>query len=66
MIKPENWSYLQQGIVIFLNGSPEKLAYRVAKHGLNKRPLLSKTGEENEINDVELAKEKLRRIYKER
>lgn len=32
---------MQQGIVVWLQGSPELLARRVAKDGLEKRPLLA-------------------------
>ena len=32
---------MQQGIVVWLVGSPELLARRVAKDGLEKRPLLA-------------------------
>ena len=68
VLRQMNWSYLHQGIVVFLNGSPEKLASRVARDGLDGRPLLSKTPEEQEAqaSAVDVAREKLQNIYSER
>ena len=66
VMRPANWSYLHQGIVVFLNAPPEKLAQRVAKDGLRQRPLLSQTADEASSNPIEIAKEKLTRIYAER
>eukprot|EP00798_Chlamydomonas_sp_ICE-L_P021118 gene21118-28009_t len=41
VIKPMNWSYMQQGIVVWLNGDVELLARRVAAEGVEKRPLIA-------------------------
>ena len=41
MLKPMNWSYMQQGVVVWLQGPPDLLARRVTKDGLEKRPLLA-------------------------
>lgn len=38
--RPKNWSYMQQGIVAWLQGEPELLARRVVAEGIEKRPLL--------------------------
>ena len=40
MLKPQNWSYMQQGVVIWLNGTPSLLARRVVKDGVASRPLV--------------------------
>lgn len=44
VLRPMNWSYMQQGIVVWLKGSPSLHAKRVAKDGLEKRPLLADAG----------------------
>ena len=41
VLKPMNWSYMQQGVVVWLQGPPDLLARRVTKDGLEKRPLLA-------------------------
>lgn len=40
-MKPMNWSYMQQGVVVWLQGPEDLLARRVTKDGLEKRPLLA-------------------------
>lgn len=40
-----NWGYMQHGIVIWLQGSPELLAHRALKDDLSQRPLLSGNGD---------------------
>ncbi len=40
VLRPENWGYMQLGIVCWLNGDVELLARRVARDGIEKRPLL--------------------------
>ncbi|GLC41195.1 hypothetical protein PLESTB_001528100 [Pleodorina starrii] len=44
VLRPENWGYMHLGIVCWLNGDVELLARRVAKDGLDKRPLLAEGG----------------------
>jgi shikimate kinase len=55
-----NWSYMQQGIVVWLVGTPELLARRVAKDGLEKRPLLAEGADAGaqgvELYDIALKK----------
>ena len=41
MIKPMNWGYMRQGIVVWLNGDVDLLARRIAKDGVEKRPLIA-------------------------
>lgn len=40
VIKSENWGYMHMGIVCWLDGDVDLLARRVAKDGIEKRPLL--------------------------
>eukprot|EP00210_Caulerpa_lentillifera_P004730 g4514.t1 len=66
VIKAENWSYLRHGIVVFLNCTPEKLAQRVSRDGLESRPILNQ-GQSEKIDDpVEAAKIQLRKTYNNR
>lgn len=41
VLRRTNWGYMQHGVVIWLDGSPEILAARVAGDGLARRPLMS-------------------------
>ncbi|KXZ46516.1 hypothetical protein GPECTOR_43g953 [Gonium pectorale] len=41
VLRPENWGYMQMGIVCWLHGDTALLARRVAKDGIEKRPLLA-------------------------
>lgn len=66
VIKPENWSYLHHGIVVFLNCSPEKLAQRVNRDGLKSRPILAQDESEQNEDPLEIAKSKLRKTYEDR
>ncbi|GAX83755.1 hypothetical protein CEUSTIGMA_g11180.t1 [Chlamydomonas eustigma] len=54
--RPMNWSYMQQGIVVWLQGSPELLARRVAKDGLEKRPLLAVESSGDDLYGTALSK----------
>ncbi|GMH41696.1 hypothetical protein BSKO_09606 [Bryopsis sp. KO-2023] len=45
----QNWSYMQQGIVVWLRGSPELLANRVEKDGIASRPLLADCKNHEEV-----------------
>lgn len=45
VLKPQNWGHMQTGVVAWLNGPTDLLANRVAKDGLEKRPLLAVEGE---------------------
>ncbi|CAD7702945.1 unnamed protein product [Ostreobium quekettii] len=40
VLKKLNWSYMQQGVVIWLNGPPSLLARRVVNDGVEARPLV--------------------------
>lgn len=50
VIKTTNWSYLRQGIVVWLNGSPPLLASRIFMDGVGTRPLLSSCSSEEEVS----------------
>ncbi len=41
VLRPKNWSYMHSGVVVWLNGPTELLAKRVARDGIQKRPLLA-------------------------
>lgn len=41
VVERENWSYMHQGIVVWLNGSNKLLANRIMKGGVESRPLLA-------------------------
>jgi len=57
VLRPMNWSYMQQGVVVWLSGSPELHAKRVSKDGLEKRPLLAEAGTEGDsLYDAALKK----------
>lgn len=69
VLRPENWGYMQLGIVCWLNGDVELLARRVARDGIEKRPLLYagvEGGEAGEAQAVEVARGKLGSILEER
>mmetsp|Transcript_13648 Transcript_13648/g.29273 ORF Transcript_13648/g.29273 Transcript_13648/m.29273 type:complete len:335 (-) Transcript_13648:673-1677(-) len=65
VLRPKNWSYMQQSIVVWLNGPVELLARRVAKDGLEKRPLLAGDGA-NQDNLYDKALDKLKTLLEER
>ena len=41
----KNWGYMQHGVVIWLDGSPELLARRTCNDGQNSRPMLGNVEE---------------------
>lgn len=65
VIKPENWGYMHLGIVCWLNGDVDLLARRVAKDGIEKRPLLYSDGVTEE-NVMEKTREKLSGLMADR
>lgn len=52
VLRPMNWSYMHQGVVVWLNGPTDLLAKRVAKDGLSKRPLLAPEGSTASVEEV--------------
>lgn len=50
VIQTTNWSYMRQGLVVWLNGSPALLASRVFGDGIQSRPLLSECSSEDEVS----------------
>eukprot|EP00879_Flechtneria_rotunda_P006369 GHRR01006693.1.p1 GENE.GHRR01006693.1~~GHRR01006693.1.p1 ORF type:complete len:332 (+),score=129.11 GHRR01006693.1:622-1617(+) len=55
--RPKNWSYMHNGIVVWLQGQPDLLARRVVAEGIQKRPLLFGEGvSEEEAYDTSLKK----------
>lgn len=60
VIERENWSYMQQGIVVWLSGSSKLLAKRLTHTGVESRPLLA------DCEDVNGVVEKLDGILLER
>ncbi|KAG2501282.1 hypothetical protein HYH03_001084 [Edaphochlamys debaryana] len=65
VLKPENWGYMQLGVVCWLHGEPELLARRVAKDGLEKRPLLAADAPEG-VSGEEAARTKLTDLLDQR
>lgn len=55
---------MQQGIVVWLQGSPELLARRVAMDGLEKRPLLAEGAEGTDFYSI--AHKKVTNLLSER
>lgn len=48
----ENWGFMQQGVVVWLDGQPEVLARRVVKDGSSKRPLVASQEGASEYDQV--------------
>ncbi|KAF5832078.1 shikimate kinase [Dunaliella salina] len=68
VIRPMNWSYMHSGVVVWLNGPTDLLAKRVAKEGIEKRPLLASPDSANPSQEqlYENAKAKLDSLLEER
>eukprot|EP00198_Chlamydomonas_reinhardtii_P001067 XP_001690402.1 shikimate kinase [Chlamydomonas reinhardtii] len=65
VLKPQNWGYMHLGIVAWLNGDTELLARRVAKDGIEKRPLLAADAPEG-ADMQQVAKTKLDALLEDR
>ncbi|KAG2432958.1 hypothetical protein HXX76_008686 [Chlamydomonas incerta] len=65
VLKPQNWGYMQLGIVAWLHGDTELLARRVAKDGIEKRPLLAADAPEG-ADMEQVAKAKLDTLLEDR
>eukprot|EP00951_Prasinocladus_malaysianus_P016136 scaffold125243_cov35-Prasinocladus_malaysianus.AAC.1 len=46
VVEGKNWSYLQNGVVVYLEGDSELLAKRVVADGTDGRPMLEGSGDE--------------------
>ncbi|GIL71812.1 hypothetical protein Vretimale_750 [Volvox reticuliferus] len=65
VLRPENWGYMHIGIVCWLNGDVDLLARRVARDGIEKRPLLAADAPEGADVQV-VAREKLANLLEQR
>jgi len=68
VIRPLNWGYMHSGVVVWLNGPTDLLAKRVAKEGIEKRPLLASPDNANPSQEqlYGTAKAKLDSLLEER
>ncbi len=41
VVRPQNWGYMQHGVVAWLRGEPELLARRALRDGISSRPMLA-------------------------
>jgi len=65
-VKRENWGYMNQAVSVWLNGSPELLAARVAADGGENRPLVGKGGDGDPEAEVDRVRAKLATLLAER
>ena len=65
-IRRENWGYMNQAVTVWLNGSADLLALRVAADGGENRPLVGKGGDAGSAAEVDRVRAKLATLLSER